>query len=955
MKNISSFPRILRGTMIALLFGAMQSIMLTTKAATETVDISTISSGNSGAGWSFGGTVLTVDNGADIEVIGTVSNGRYIEVAANATATITLNNVSITKTNTAALKLNGGAYLTLTLAANSVNTLDGSKNVNSAGIYTTGATLTINGTGTLKATGPTSWPGIGGNPSGTVIIESGTVEAKGGYYAAGIGGGYGYNGDGDGGNIIINGGTVTANGGESAAGIGGGRLGNGGNITINGGTVQATGGSSAAGIGGGEYFYGSGGSGGNILITGENTAVTAKGGSGAQDIGNGSGYPGSATNVFVAIPQGQLKNSSGNIGNAVAFSAGQASTGTLTATLPAPFSQTVDLLTTRLSTTGETLSVITTFTSEIVTFTLPGNIPFSITGTDLMATGGATAPVPVKAVSVGAQNGTLTAGTANSVIFTVTTAYIANGSYTPTLSGAPAGVSAQDILLFGNHGILTINTTTGTPDGIYPLTVTIDGVTSAGFDLVVAASAYNNISIASLSNGTVTANPTSATAGEAVTLTITPANNYEPDVISASKTGEPATIVALAGSGITRTFTMPDYGVTVTATFKKTANLVAVETAKGLIEGVTAYTVDQATANTSDAVKTWLAAQINALPGMSATGINVTKNMITVFGFKGATAGTAGAPAGTNGSYSFTVALSKGSVSLPTASKAGTVTATPYTPLATYAVTIAATTNGTVSASPASTAASGTVTLTITPASGYELDAISAYRTGAQATTVALAGSGNARTFTMPAYGVTVSATFKKTQAQLDKEAVNAAKAAIEGGRYQVAQGTANDAASVKAWLANTLNTLFGQAHDMQLRSATSIDGNVTITSITPATAGTASNPSGANGSFTFTVTLNRGASNATATFTSGVITAKLYTITVGTEDVPSSAKLRAVSTGGGLQVRGLVLGEMFSIYNISGQLQFSGKAAATEQLVPLRERGIYIVVSGNRSVKTIY
>jgi hypothetical protein len=76
---------------------------------------------------------------------------------------------------------------------------------------------------------------------------------------------------------------------------------------------------------------------------------------------------------------------------------------------------------------------------------------------------------------------------------------------------------------------------------------------------------------------------------------------------------------------------------------------------------------------------------------------------------------------------------------------------------------------------------------------------------------------------------------------------------------------------------------------------------------------------------------------------------------TTGVEDVSPSATLYAVPASDGLQVYGLVPNEVFSIYNMSGQLRFSGKATAAEQLVPLRERGIYIVVSGNRSVKAAY
>jgi hypothetical protein len=74
-----------------------------------------------------------------------------------------------------------------------------------------------------------------------------------------------------------------------------------------------------------------------------------------------------------------------------------------------------------------------------------------------------------------------------------------------------------------------------------------------------------------------------------------------------------------------------------------------------------------------------------------------------------------------------------------------------------------------------------------------------------------------------------------------------------------------------------------------------------------------------------------------------------------GIEDVSPSATLYAVPSSDGLQVCGLVPDEVFSIYNISGQLLFSGKATAAEQLVLLRERGVYIVTTGNRSVRAVY
>jgi hypothetical protein len=44
----------------------------------------------------------------------------------------------------------------------------------------------------------------------------------------------------------------------------------------------------------------------------------------------------------------------------------------------------------------------------------------------------------------------------------------------------------------------------------------------------------------------------------------------------------------------------------------------------------------------------------------------------------------------------------------------------------------------------------------------------------------------------------------------LDKEALEKAKTAIEGGTFRIAQATGNTQESVRAWLINTLNLMFG-------------------------------------------------------------------------------------------------------------------------------------------------
>ena len=107
-----------------------------------------------------------------------------------------------------------------------------------------GNKLTIEGKGTLNATGESEQAGIGAHSVGTLVINDGNVNATGGEYGAGIGGS---SNNTVGGVVTINGGTVSATGGDYAAGIGGGytfltgEYGVCGIITINGGKVAAFG------------------------------------------------------------------------------------------------------------------------------------------------------------------------------------------------------------------------------------------------------------------------------------------------------------------------------------------------------------------------------------------------------------------------------------------------------------------------------------------------------------------------------------------------------------------------------------------------------------------------------------------------------------------------------------------------------------------------------------------
>ena len=183
------------------------------------------------------------------------------------------------------------AWAGITCAGDATITLEGTNTVKGfhgyyPGIYVPeGKTLTIEGEGSLNASGYGRSTGIGGGfykHCGDIVINGGNITATGGDYNAGIGGG---EGDEESrfrcGKITINGGTVTATGGDSAAGIGGGYYGASNDITITGGTVTATGGEYGAGIGCGE-----GGSCGAITISGGTVEATA----GAYAAGIGGSY-----------------------------------------------------------------------------------------------------------------------------------------------------------------------------------------------------------------------------------------------------------------------------------------------------------------------------------------------------------------------------------------------------------------------------------------------------------------------------------------------------------------------------------------------------------------------------------------------------------------------------------------------------------------------------------------
>ena len=237
---------------------------------------------------------LLLGNGAVLN--GTGGAVTRLMIAAGATVTLKgVTNTGITKPeNIAGIECLGDA----TIILNGTNRVAGREYA--PGIFIPkGSTLTIQGSGSLTATGGSTsqtfvsgligGAGIGGTKNiscGNIVIEGGTITATGTGHSAGIGSGYG----GSCGDITITGGNITAQGDSWAAGIGSGDTDKAANtcgaISISGSAhVTATGGDYAAGIGSGHTNQAANTC-GDISISGS-AQVTATGGTNAAGIGSG--------------------------------------------------------------------------------------------------------------------------------------------------------------------------------------------------------------------------------------------------------------------------------------------------------------------------------------------------------------------------------------------------------------------------------------------------------------------------------------------------------------------------------------------------------------------------------------------------------------------------------------------------------------------------------------------
>jgi hypothetical protein len=237
--------------------------------STVYIDLSTVSA--DGTGYTCTTTtvnskteyLVTITGSGTYSLTGTIDQHKdathptHVVVSAT-NANIILNGVNVSIFNFSPLSINTNSTVNLTLADGTTNILSGATSeLSIAGVHVpSGATLNVDGTGTLMAYGGLGAAGIGGGSgdtySGTIKINNGEINAFGGSHAAGIGGdGIGDTNNASGnGTVIISGKStvVKATAGDNGTGIGGGIYGTGGIITINGGTVIASS-TTGAGIG----------------------------------------------------------------------------------------------------------------------------------------------------------------------------------------------------------------------------------------------------------------------------------------------------------------------------------------------------------------------------------------------------------------------------------------------------------------------------------------------------------------------------------------------------------------------------------------------------------------------------------------------------------------------------------------------------------------------------------
>lgn len=154
------------------------------------------------------------------------------------------------------------------------------------------------------------------------------------------------------------------------------------------------------------------------------------------------------------------------------------------------------------------------------------------------------------------------------------------GSYRMQDIGYPGHPYASLLAIWGspteNGSLLTFKVYNHDTQEIYEIDQHPEYVYAESFGITdpwrftITTSPQYEITINNTTNGYVTSDKETAFQYETVNLTIVPDPDYELESIVAYKTGETGTTVTLTGSGNARAFVMPDFDVSIDATFSST-------------------------------------------------------------------------------------------------------------------------------------------------------------------------------------------------------------------------------------------------------------------------------------------------------------------------------------------------------------------------------------------------
>ena len=250
------------------------------------------------------------------------------------------------------------------------------------------------------------------------------------------------------------------------------------------------------------------------------------------------------------------------------------------------------------------------------------------------------------------------------------------------------------------------------------------------------------VNVANVDNGTVSVSSTSAVQGTKITVTVTPDDLHYVAYDGVTVTAANGTKVTVSGTGNTYTFTMPSSDVTVNVKLEHQRRYAQFYDYDGPVENGTVTVSPEAPQKVGETVTLTIKPDKGyQLESISAYDCLAKKNLEL---------------SGTGNTRTFV---------MPDADVRLHAT---FVPATAHKVTAAKPDGGTVTLSSESALAGDKVTVTLAPSEGYELTSVSA--TDATGKSVALSGSGNTRTFTMPDADVSLSAVFTKTAPEVDPD-----------------------------------------------------------------------------------------------------------------------------------------------------------------------------------------